>query len=109
MDWDLDEEDEDVNLCADTLTVFISDGRGKDDDGEGGEVMTYGPGEQFVVYRGMNAWVDPKIEILDESVDESFVDSSEEDEGLLPRGRYKWNGRAIVYVGRQKGPARPPE
>ncbi|HZZ42904.1 MAG TPA: hypothetical protein VFE58_08190 [Tepidisphaeraceae bacterium] len=86
------------------LTVFIGDGAGGE-EGEGGEVMTFEAGEQFVVYRGMAAWVDPGIEVVDESPDGTFAES--EEEGLLPRGRYRWTGNEIVYVGRQKGPARP--
>lgn len=91
-----------------TLTVYVLTGDTAADDDEGGEtdVLTYAPGDEFVVQRDTTAWVDPHVEVLNDSPEKTFMD--DEAAGLLTRGRYRWTGTTLLYLGRQKGPIRPP-
>lgn len=92
-----------------TLMVYLGTGAG-DEGEEEIEVETYEPGEEFTILRGTRAWVGKDITILDESPPgrgDTERTAEEEEEGVLARGRYRWTGAALVYLGRQKGPARP--
>lgn len=90
-----------------TLTVYqITGDTGTDEEGGETDVLTYAPGEEFVVQRGVTAWVDADVEVFNESPGDTFME--DEEAGLLTRGRYRWTGTSLLYLGRQKGPIRPP-
>ena len=101
---DMDEEYNDEQ----TLTVYVltNDTVGNDDEGGETDILTYAPGDEFVIQRNATAWVDPHVEVLNDSAESTFMD--DEASGLLTRGRYRWTGTSLLYLGRQKGPIRPP-
>lgn len=90
------------------LTVYQMEAGsgGRDDEGGEMDLLTYAPGDEFVIQRGATAWVDAHVEVLNDSPEQTFMD--DEESGLLTRGRYRWTGTSLLYLGRQKGPIRPP-
>jgi hypothetical protein len=87
------------------LMLYVGTGQG-DEEGEDIEVETYEAGAEFTVLQGMRAWVGSDVEVVSEGGG-GEVPIEDDEEGVLARGRYRWTGAALVYLGRQKGPARP--